>query len=176
MIKPSRNILIGGAVFVVAVAVLFAFTFSAALKKRDEPQARPTLQAASGTQLVNVAPFHFCDDIATQRCDAPTRPAKIAVEPGKAIVISLPEYITSKPWDILIQRYDTKLGRATIQTETHVQPKEATLVLKSTEELLLAAVEIRVPSPIQDQFGNLIAQSVWGIDTLASDYALVQRP
>jgi hypothetical protein len=175
MIKPSRNLLIAGAVFVVAAAVVFAFTFAAVLRKNDEPKPRPALQAAVGTALVKVAPLQYCDNVRALQCDAPIRPTKLSVEPGQAIVISLPDYITDRPWDVTVQRYDTAAGKAVLETRTYVRPTEATLVLKSTDQLLLAAVEIRVPSDVQDSFGNLVSQAVWGIDTLAKDYALVQK-
>ncbi|GAA1014790.1 hypothetical protein GCM10009551_102430 [Nocardiopsis tropica] len=166
MIKPSRNLVIGGAVFLVAVAVLFAFTINAAVKKNQEPKPRPALSAASGTALIKVAPLQYCEEVAQPKCDAPARPTRVAVEPGKALVISLPDYITDRPWDVTIQRFDTTTGKASLETRTHVRPTEATLVLKSTDQLILGAVEIRVPSTVQDAFGNLVAQAVWGIDTL----------
>lgn len=176
MIKPSRNVLIAGAVFVVAASVLFTYSILAGVRHRDQPEPRPTLQATVGSTMLNVPPLQYCDDIAKLQCDPAIRPVKLGVEPGQAIVISLPEYITSRPWFLTVQRYDTRTGEAKLETVTHTEPTEGTLVLKSTDELLLSAVEINVPSAVQDQFGNLIAQSLWGIDTLAKDYALVQKP
>ncbi|KXO89257.1 DUF2771 family protein [Tsukamurella pseudospumae] len=180
MIKPSRNVLIAGVVFIVAAAVLFAFTISAALDKRAEPKPRPALSAAVGGQYEQVAPMQFCADVRALQCDQPRKPARMSVEPGQALVISLPEYITKLPWFLTVQRYDTKLGKATLETITHLEPERATLVLKSTHDLLLAAVEINVPSAAQDSSGAFIAQAVWGIDTLAAsvtkDFALVQKP
>lgn len=165
MIKPSRGVLIGAGVFVVIAAVVFGFTFAAAAKTRDEPKPRPALQASVGTTLENVPPLQFCDDIRNLKCDPATKLVKITVKPGQAIVVSLPKTITSQPWVLTVQRYDPKLGKATLETTTHVKPTEATLVLKSTDEVRLAAVEIRLPSDVQDQFGNLVSRAVWGIDT-----------
>ncbi|BDH55836.1 DUF2771 family protein [Tsukamurella sp. PLM1] len=180
MIKPSRKLLVAGAVFLVAVAVLMTYTVLAALDHRKQPEARPALQATVGATMLTVPPLQFCDDVAALRCDSPIKPPKLGVEPGQALVISLPDYITARPWFLTIQRYDTKLGEAKLETITHLEPEEATLVLKSTDDLLLAAVEINVPSTVQDQYGNLIAQALWGIDTLApsvaKDFALVQKP
>ncbi|ADG77463.1 hypothetical protein TPAU25S_02309 [Tsukamurella paurometabola] len=176
MIKPSRNLVIGGAVFLVAVAVLFAFTINAAVTKNQEPAPRPALSAASEGTLLKVAPLQYCDAEANPpSCDTPARPTRLAVEPGKAIVISLPDYITDRPWDVTIQRFDTTTGKASLETRTHVKPTEATLVLKSTDQLILGAVEIRVPSPVQDAFGNLVAQAVWGIDTLPDGLVANQK-
>lgn len=175
MIKPSPKLLLVGAAYVVAVVVLFAFTFVAALDKRDQPAPRPTLQATVGTTLLDVAPMQFCTNVQAAACDVPQRPVKLPVEFGQAIVISLPEYITGRPWFLTVQRYDARRGEARLDTITHVDPAEATLVLKSTPDLWVAAVEINVPSQYQDAAGNLIAQAVWGIDTTPKDYALVQK-
>lgn len=180
MIKPSPKLLLAGAVFAVAAAVLFAFTIVAGLEKRDEPKPRPTLQATVGDRMLNVAPMQFCTNVQASACDTAQRPVKLPVEFGQAIVISLPEYITERPWFLTVQRYDAKRGQAKLDTITHVDPAEATLVLKSTEDLWVAAVEINVPSQYQDASGNLIAQAVWGIDTtpdsVSEDFALVQKP
>ncbi|GAB3132212.1 hypothetical protein GCM10027289_19780 [Tsukamurella serpentis] len=180
MIKPSRNLLIAGAVFAVAVAVLMTFTVLAALDKRKQPAPRPVLSATAGATMLAVPPLQYCQNIARLECDAPAKPTKLGVEPGQAIVISLPDYITSRPWSVTVQRFDTESGKATVETTTHTRPTEDTLVLKSTDKLLLAAVEINVPSMVQDQFGNLVAQALWGIDTLAEsvakDFVLVQKP
>ncbi|TWS18812.1 DUF2771 family protein [Tsukamurella asaccharolytica] len=176
MIKPSPKLLVAGAVFAVAAAVLLAYAVVAGLDKRNEPGPRPTLQATVGDQLVPVAPMQFCTNVQAGECDTPQRPAKMPVEFGKAIVISLPDYITERPWFLTVQRYDSKLGQPKLETITHLEPKSATLVLKSTEELWVAAVEINVPSQYQDASGNLIAQAVWGIDTTPKDFALVQKP
>jgi len=180
MIKPSPKLLLAGAAVVVAVAVLFAFTFVAALKNRDEPKPRPALQATVGKTMLNVAPMQFCANVQASQCDVAQRPVKLPVEFGQAIVISLPDYITERPWFLTVQRYDAKRGQAKLETITHVDPASATLVLKSTEDLWVAAVEINVPSQYQDASGNLIAQAVWGIDTtpktITDDFALVQKP
>ncbi|MET9327835.1 DUF2771 family protein [Tsukamurella sp. NPDC003166] len=166
MIKPSRNVLIAGVVFVVAAAVLFAFTISAALDKRAEPRPRPALHATVGSKLVEVSPMGYCVDGPPRVCDAPTVPTAIPVEPGRAITISLPTYITERPWFLTVQRVDPRTGREQREQITHLQPTHATLVLRSTPDLLLAAVDISVPSTIQDPEGNLQAQAVWGINTL----------
>ena len=176
MIKPSRNVLLVVAALFVVVVAIAAYTVVATLRAADEPSPRPALAASVGTTLEDVHPMQFCTDVRALQCDAAATPRKLSVEPGKALVISLPKYITSRPWDVTIQRYDTINGQATLETRTHVEPTKDTLILKSTDALLLAAVEIRVPSDVQDQFGNLISQAVWGIDTLAKDYALVQKP
>ncbi|BDD81078.1 hypothetical protein TPB0596_08410 [Tsukamurella pulmonis] len=176
MIKPSPKLLVAGAAFLVAAAVLLAYAVVAGLEKRDEPKPRPTLQATVGDRMLDVGPMQFCTNVQAAECDVPQRPVKLPVEFGQAIVISLPEYISERPWFLTIQRYDTRRGEATLETITHVDPAEATLVLKSTEDLWVAAVEINVPSQYQDVQGNLIAQAVWGIDTTPKDYALVQKP
>ncbi|MGX9297386.1 DUF2771 family protein [Tsukamurella paurometabola] len=176
MIKPSPKLLLAGAVFVVAAAVLLAYAIVAGLDKRDQPGPRPALQATVGKTMLNVAPMQFCTNVRAAQCDAAQYPAKLPVEAGQAIVISLPDYITERPWFLTVQRYDAKRGEAKLDTITHVDPASATLVLKSTEELWVAAVEINVPSQYQDAQGNLIAQAVWGIDTTPKDFALVQKP
>lgn len=176
MIKPSRNVLLVAAALFVVVAAIAAYTVVATMRTLDEPSPRPALKAAVGTALEKVRPMQYCSNVRELQCDPAARPVKLSVEPGQAIVISLPKYITSRPWDVTVQRYDTVKGEATLETQTHLEPTKGTLILKSTDALLLAAVEIRVPSDVQDQFGNLISQAVWGIDTLAKDYALVQKP
>lgn len=176
MIKPSPKLLLTGAAIVVVAAVVLAFAVVAGLDKRNEPGPRPTLDATVGDRMDHVAPMQFCTNVQASTCDTPQRPTKMPVEFGQAIVISLPKYITERPWFLTVQRYDSKLGQPKMETITHLEPKSATLVLKSTEDLWVAAVEINVPSQYQDASGNLIAQAVWGIDTTPKDYALVQKP
>ncbi|CAM3939302.1 DUF2771 family protein [Tsukamurella ocularis] len=180
MIKPSPKLLLAGAVFAIAAAVLFAFTVVAGLDKRDEPEPRPTLQATVGKTMLNVAPNNFCTNVRAQECDQPRKPARLSVEPGQAIVISLPDYITSRPWFLTVQRLDTRTRTAWLDHVTHTEPAGATLVLKSTDDVLVTAVEISVPSDVLDASGDIPSQAVWGIDTLAEsvakDYALVQKP
>lgn len=180
MIKPSPKLLAAAVVAVVAAAALLAYAVVAGLDKRNEPAPRPALQATAGKTMLDVSPMLFCTNVQASQCDTAQRPAKLPVEFGQAIVISLPDYITERPWFLTVQRYDAKRGRAKLDTITHVDPASATLVLKSTEDLWVAAVEINVPSQYQDAAGNLIAQAVWGIDTtprsVAKDFALVQKP
>ncbi|KXP03627.1 DUF2771 family protein [Tsukamurella pseudospumae] len=176
MIKPSRNVLIAGVVFIVAAAVLFAFTISAALDKRAEPRPRPALHATVGETKVDVGPMLYCTDVRTQQCDRVVGAIRMPMTAGQAIVISLPDYITERPWDMRIERFDTRIGDWKVEQVTHVKPTAATLVLKSTEELRLATVTISVPSSVEDSSGNLLAQASWGINTLPDDVATKLAP
>lgn len=170
MIKPSKSVLIGGAAFVLAAAVLFTYTFLAAARHRDQPEPRPTLHASVGTTLVDVAPLGYCTDVMTGQCDPAGAPSKLPVRPGAAIVVSLPEYITARPWSLTVERIDVATGLSIVEVTTHLQPARATLILKSTDKTLLGTVEIKVADAAQDQFGNLVTQAIWSINTLDRDY------
>ncbi len=170
MPKPGPKLILAGAAVVVAAAVLFTFTVIAALHQREQPRPRPALHATVGSTLVDVAPRAFCTNVMSGQCDPSRGPERMPVEAGQAIVISLPNYITERPWFLTIQRYDTQRREPKLETITHVDPAKATLVLKSTDHLVLAAVEINVPSQYQDSSGNIIAQALWGIDTLPKDF------
>ncbi|GAA4406262.1 DUF2771 family protein [Tsukamurella soli] len=170
MFLPSRRILAAAAGAIVVAIVVFALTAVAAVRHNRDTVDRPQLSVAVDRTLRYVGPYLFCDDVAKRQCDPQRTPADIPVEAGQSIIVSLPDYISKRPWDVSVQ-YLYPNGNSTITSTPHLTPGESLIILKSTRQAMVAQIELHVPSAVQDTFGNLISQAVWAIDTLPPGYA-----
>lgn len=171
IIKPTKTVLAVIAYAVVVLIVATVIVVTSVLHHRDlvrehPSDYRPKLSVATGTNLQRVAPIQFCADLATGDCDPVRQPAKTPTDAGHTLSIALPPYIQERPWSLLVQYYSPGTGEEKFRSETHIEPGESVVVLPATDEWLVAAVEITVPSTYQDQRGELVAQAKWSLDAL----------
>ncbi|MDF0529829.1 DUF2771 family protein [Tsukamurella sp. 8F] len=168
--KPSRNVVIAAVAALVVAAIAIGLTVFAAVRHNRDAVDRPQLSVAGPSGLRYVSPYLYCDDVGQGRCDPKGSPAKIPLEPGQTIWVSMPSYISERPWDVSVQ-YLFPGGASTVENTTHLEPGQSMLTLMSKPDALVAQIEVHVPSVVQDSFGNLLTQAAWSIDTLPAHLA-----
>lgn len=156
------------AIITAIVAVLFVAIVGgtvAALTVDHESSDVPYLQVASGSELVRVEPLIYCDidgtDCEGSLDDPPTR---IPVAVGDTAMISLSDDLAIGPWTVVVQ-YLTADGFDTGTETFYGSDTRRVITLASTEDKILAAVEIRQPSQVEVE-GQFVPRGVWGLDTL----------
>jgi hypothetical protein len=171
IIKPTKIVIAVAAYAVVLILCLGALVVIATgnhqRQVREHPaDYRPTLSVAVGDRLEYVPPVRYCENLAVGKCDPVRKPVRMPAVAGRTVTIALPPYISERPWFLTVQYYFPASGNSKIETQTHLQPGESSIVLPATADRLVAAVDIQVPSAVQDPQGNLLSQAQWAVDTL----------
>ncbi|MBA4024459.1 MAG: DUF2771 domain-containing protein [Gordonia sp.] len=150
------------------VAVLFVVVVAssvAVLASGHEADDTPYVQVASGDKLVRVEPLKYCS-IDLQNCnqEALDPPARVPVKVGDTVMLSLSAELAVGPWTLVVQ-YLTAEGSDIGDEVFYPSDSARTITLDSTRDRILAAIEIKQPSQVEDEFG-FVPRGIWGIDTL----------
>lgn len=150
------------------VAVLFVAVVGgsvALLVSGHTSDDAPYVQVANGDQLVRVEPLKYCS-IDLQDCNRETLdpPARVPVKVGDTLMLSLSSELAVGPWTLVVQ-YLTAEGSDIGDEVFYPSDSARTITLDSTRDRILAAVEIKQPSQVEDEFG-FVPRGIWGIDTL----------
>ncbi len=150
------------------VAVLFVAvvaTSVALLTAGHQDDDPPYVQVASGTDFVRVEPLVYCTiDMSTCEGSPLDKPTRVPVDIGDTLVVSLSADLSVGPWTLIIQ-YLTKDGYADGGEMVYRSGSKHTIMVPSTKDKILAAIEIKQPSQVEVD-GGFAPRGIWGIDTL----------
>lgn len=141
----------------------------------DAPAPRPEVTFAVEGSTVSARPFLYCDVMVT-KCDRDAgAQAKLAVPPGKQVVVTVPKEVAETPWSVVIE-YRTAAGEQkqpeTVATFVPNERHDYTVAPPAAGDQL-QTVEIKQASAKQDPAAaagdiQLLARAVWSLQIQSS--------
>jgi hypothetical protein len=134
----------------------------------DQP---PTVTFAAGSATITAKPAQYCDVKATSCTNDADAPVQLAVPPGTPLKVTVPEAISSTPWQVVFSYRDATGAQQDERTSVFAPNArtDTTIALDPGARLITAQVQQFGPAPQASADGGVDfpIRGAWVLNTVS---------